>query len=163
MMTSSEVIGAAAFGVGLLLAVSVVALSAVQIRRAPDDRSVRFTYGWLATLATWIGLACGVWLVGVLATSDSVSRLALTGIVAVNLLLQPVAVMFIVVGAAKLFHGLRGNVAVAWRRVSDEELANMTPMERRSHSRYCAAGGVVLLALGLLFSYSLAWPLFSQL
>ena len=59
----------------------------------------------------------------------------------------------------KLALGVCGDIAYAWRRLPEEQLADMTPRDRRSLAWYCVFQGVVGLALGAAISVGCAWPL----
>ncbi|MCI0640753.1 MAG: hypothetical protein L0Y72_28835 [Gemmataceae bacterium] len=143
---------------GFLGAAVLVVLSAVRLRRAPHDRLVRFSYGWLATMGLLFGLCCCMGLVAALADRIASSPVALAVLIVVNFLAQPVAAVFIVGGISKLNLGLRGHVAVAWRRVPDEHLADTSPDERRWLARFCVFQGIIVLLFGMGLSYACAWP-----
>ena len=158
-MSVVEAAWLAILAVGLLGAISAVVLSVVRIRRAPGDHVARFGYGWLATWSILVGLCCCVGLVSALVDRVPSSPVAVAVIVAVNLLVQPIAGVFIISGFRKLSLGLRGRLAVAWRRVPDEQLAGLNRSERRQLAWYCVAQGVLVLPLGVGLSYSCGWPL----
>jgi hypothetical protein len=158
-MDVAETAWVAILAVGLVGAVLGVVVSAVRLRRAPDDRMVRFAYGWLATFAVLAGMCCSVGLAAALGDLVQSSPAAFAGVVAINALAQPVAAAFVLGGLGKLAHGLRGRVAVAWRRVPDEQLTDLSPGERRQVAWACVTQGVIVLPLGVGLSYCCGWPL----
>ena len=151
--------------VGLSLTVSVPGLvvwtrsmvrSLHRIRRSPDDRLARWVYGWEGTFALLNGLATCMSLALILVLTTGSSGLALAGVVTVNLLVQPVAILFCRAGVRKVTLGLSGQVAYAWRRVAESELAGLSPSERRGLAWFCAFQGVVALAFGAAISVGCA-------
>ena len=76
-----------------------------------------------------------------------------------NLLLQPVAALLCWTGVCKVTLGLFGQVAYAWRRIPESELAGLTPRERRTLASFCVFQGVAALAFGATLCVSCAWLL----
>jgi len=150
----------------LILAVSVPGLifsgrSAVRasqrLRRSPHDRVARFEYAWEGTFALLFSLASCMSIALVLVLQARSSWLALAGMLIVNLLVQPLAVLFCWAGVRKVTLGLFGQVAYAWRRVPESELASLLPSERRGLAWFCVFQGVVGLVLGAAMGASCAW------
>jgi len=143
----------------LIACVSCLWVSVVRLRRAAEDPVARFTYGWLAALVVPPGLVSCAGLAWALPAPAGRSGLAVAGVVACNLLAQPVALLFCWTGACKLVLGLRGHVGYAWRRVPEEELVGLSASERRGVAWYCVAQGSVGLMMGVAVSVGCAWPL----
>jgi hypothetical protein len=143
----------------LIACVSCVVVAVVRLRRSSEDPVARFTYGWLSALVVPPGLMSCVGLAWALAEPAGRSGLAVAGVVACNLLAQPVALLFCWTGACKLVLGLRGHVGYAWRRVPEEELVGLSASERRGLAWYCVAQGSVGLMMGVAVSVGCAWPL----
>ena len=130
-----------------------------RLRRSPDDRIARFAYGWEGTFALLNGLASAMSLAVILAAQAGPSGLALAGVGLVNLLVQPVALLFCWIGVRKIALGLFGQVTYAWRRVPESELASLLASERRGLAWFCVFRGMIGLALGAAMGVSCAWPL----
>jgi hypothetical protein len=79
---------------GLIVSTWSMVRACNRLRRSPDDRVARFQYGWEGTFALLNGLASCMSLAVVLVLQAGSSGLALAGVVIVNLLVQPVAVLF---------------------------------------------------------------------
>jgi hypothetical protein len=105
--------------------------AARRLRRSPHDRRARFEYGWEGTFALQFGLATCMSTAVLLGQQTGSSWLAPAGVLIVNLLVQPVAVLFCWAGVRKIALGLFGQVAFAWRRVPESELSGLLPSERR--------------------------------
>ncbi len=110
--------------------------------------------GFFAFLA---GTACLVVAAGQYVASSWVAIAIVAG---ANLVLQPMALLLSWMGARKIGLGLGGRVAYpAWWRAPEEELAKLSPHERRMLARYCVFQGLLALPLGVAMSIGCAWPL----
>lgn len=148
-----------AFVSALVVSVATLVVAVIRVRRSPEDRLIRFTYGWLGAFALFTVLVCGVgiaWVVGDYAGS---SGWVIVGLVAVNMLVQPLALLFCWVGACKLTLGLCGHVWIAFHRVPEEQLIRFSTQERSELARYCAIQGVLALGMGSAISAGCLWPL----
>jgi hypothetical protein len=132
---------------------------AVRLDRRQGNSLDRFMYRHYLGSAMLIGLVCCVWLVCVLAEHAPSSWLAFGGAVAVNLLIQPLALLMRWSATRKIVLGLCGHLVYAGQRVPEEELADMAPSERRSLTWYFVIQGFVLLLIGVATSLGCAWPL----
>jgi hypothetical protein len=133
---------------GLVVSARSMVRALKRLRRSPDDRVARFEYGWQATFALFNGLAIGMSVALLLVLQTGPSGVALAGVVLVNLLVQPIALLFCWVGFRKVSLGLFGRTAYAWRRVPDSELAGLSRSERRGLAWFSVSQGVVALAFG---------------
>lgn len=143
-------------GPGFIVSARSMVRALKRLRLAPDDRIARFEYGWEGTFAVLGGLASAMSLALLLALQAGHSGLALAGVALVNLLVQPVALLFCWAGLRKVGLGLVGHVAYAWRRVPESELADLSRSERRALAWFCVFQGVVALAFGTAMSVGCA-------
>jgi hypothetical protein len=147
------------FSLMILLAASMLFTSIRRMRRSEDKRGDRFLNGWLGALALMFGpLAC----TGMsLSLTEHVysSGLALAVVILMNLLAQPVWLMFCVIGFRKITLALSGRIGYAWRAIPEEELVDVTPADRRMVLRYCIAQGAVVGPFGAAMSIACACPL----
>lgn len=152
----------AILGAALIGSVGVMVLSIVRQGRSPGDPAARFQYGWMGTYALMIALASCLGMAIVLVVSFDSSVWAVVALAVVNLLVQPVALLFCWAGIRKIVLGLRGNIAYAWRRVPESELVDMPPAERRALAWFCVFQGLLGLGLGAVMSYGCAAGLLIQ-
>ena len=150
---------------GLILAISVpvlivsarsMARALNRLRRSPDDRMARFESGWQGTFTVLNGLASSLCVAVLLVDLAGPSGLALAGVVIVNLLVQPVALLVCWVGVRKVALGLSGRLAYAWRLVPESELTGLRHSERRRLAWFCVFQGGMALAFGALLVVSCA-------
>jgi hypothetical protein len=133
-----------------------VYLLVVAARTPPDEPGARFRSGWLGTFGLQLGLASCMGLAAVLAVYGAGSAAAVVAAVIINVVVQPVALLICWAGIRKIALGLQGQVAYAWRRVPDAELADLPPGRKRQLSWFCVAQGVVVLPLGVVISLGCA-------
>jgi hypothetical protein len=127
-----------------------------RLRRSSEDKMARFEYGWQGVFALCNGIASGMSLALVLVSQARPSGLALAVVVIVNLLVQPIALLFCWVGVRKVALGLFGQVAYAWRRIPESELAGLSRSERCGLAWFCVFQGMVVLAFGSAISVGCA-------
>ncbi len=141
---------------GLFVSARAMVRALNRLRRSPDDGMARFEFGWQGVFAVLNGIASGLSSALILVLQAGPSGLALAGVFIVNLLVQPIALLFCWVGVRKVTLGLFGQVAYAWRRIPESELAGLSRPERRTLAWFCVFQGVVALALGAAMSVGCA-------
>lgn len=158
-MEDSEWIILIACVCGLAVSFATMIVAVIRLRRSPEDPLVRFTYGWLGAFALSSVPLCGVGIVWVLGDHAGTSGWATGGLVASNMLTQPIGLLFFWTGAFKLTLGLGGHVGVGFHRASAEELIRFSAQERSEFARYCVLQGAMGLVIGGAISVGCAWPL----
>jgi hypothetical protein len=144
---------------GLLASACALTVAAVGTFRNPDDKVARFAYGHLGVFGLCLGIGSCMAVVDVAGTHVGSSWVASAAVVAVNLLVQPFALLLCWTAVRKIALGMCGHVAYAWMRVPDAELAGLAPAECRRLSLYCVLQGVVVLPWGACMSLGAAEPL----
>jgi hypothetical protein len=143
--------------VGELVGAVCLLVAAARVR--PDEPAARFRSGWLGTFGLLLGLVGGTGLAAVLAEFGTASVAGVAAAVALNVVLQPVGLLFCWTGVRKIALGVRGRVAYAWRLVPEAELADLPPADRRGLARFCVLQGVIALLFGAAISIGVASPL----
>ena len=158
-MEDSECIILAALACGLAVSLAFLVIAGIRLRRSPEDPIVRFTYGWLGVFALNSALVCCIGLAWLPADYAGMSGMAILSMIIANILAQPIAVLFLWAGVRKLMLGLCGNVAYAWSRIPEEQLAGLSAQKRSALARYCVVQGVLGLVMGGAIGAGCAWPL----
>jgi hypothetical protein len=132
----------------------------VRAFRIPQDRPLaRFESGWLGVFGLTLGLGSFASLAALLVQCGGGSWVSVAAAIALNLVVQPFALLFCWTAIRKITLGLRGQVAYAWVRIPEEDLAKESPESRRQLSRFCVMQGVVVLPVGAAVSFACASPL----
>jgi hypothetical protein len=143
----------------LELSVGLWFLSIAFFGRWTDDPPTRFCRGWVGAIGLFAvpGSCAGIALI----LGDHGSGGVLTVLVtfALNLIVQPFAVLFSWTAIRKIALGVQGRVAYAWREVPAEQLTDLLPAARRSFSRHCVFQGLAMLPTGIGLSIGCGWPL----
>jgi hypothetical protein len=143
--------------IGELVAAVWLLVAAGRIRA--DEPKARSTSGWLGTFGLLLGLGGGVGLAGVLAQFGAASVAGVAAAVALNIVFQPITLLLCWAGVRKITLGVCGQVAYAWRRVPEAELANLSLDDRRRLARFCVFQGVIGLLFGAAITVGMASPL----
>jgi hypothetical protein len=158
-----EVVGQVLVALLLVALGCAVALLVAAARVRPDEPGVRFLSRWLGAFGLIVALSSGCGLASVLVEFGVGTTAELAAALALNVVFQPVALLFCWVGVCKIALGLCGLVAYAGRRVPEGDLADLTPSERRQLVWFCVCQGVVGLLFVVAVSAALASPLVSWL
>lgn len=143
----------------LIELVGAISLLVAAFRISPVSPAARFRSGWLGAIGLLLGLLSCTGIAALLAQFGIGSPAGVAAAVALNLVIQPVALLICWSGVRKITLGLRGRIAYAWREIPESELAELPPVERRQLSWYCIFQGVVVLPIGVFFSVGCASPL----
>jgi hypothetical protein len=140
---------------------SAYLLSRAAMRKIPpDDGPARFTRYYEELLGFNGILICCLGLVLVAGPHVESSWLALAVILAVNLIMQPVALLACWMGLRAIGLGLCGCISYGGRRVPVAELADLSASGRRGRLLYCVCKGMFfVLFFGAWLSVVCGWPL----
>ncbi len=156
-MTTDEILVLAVSAAVLLLSVAGLAKAVLLARQFPTSR---FISGWLGALSLLAGLPACVGVCLSLSPLAETSALALSVVVLVNMLAQPLLLLMVYMACRKIFLGLTGRIGYGSRAIPEEELQDISAEERLSLQRYCIVQGLVLLPVAALLSAACATPLF---
>jgi hypothetical protein len=112
--------------VGLIAAVFLLRQSFILARAGRNDPRARFGSGALGVCGLSIGLWSCSLLIGLLGRYVDSSWIAAIVVIAINLIVQPITLLFMYMGFRKLTLGVRRDVAYAWKRIPDEKLASFS-------------------------------------
>jgi hypothetical protein len=143
----------------LIMLAGAVHMLVAAARVRPEEPAARFFSGWLGAYGLMLGLASGTGLASVLAAVGVETLAGVAAAVVLKLVLQPLALLICWAGIRKVTLGVCGQVAYAWRRIPDAELADVPQAVRRRLAWFCVLQGVTVLPLGAGISAVVASPL----